>query len=470
MEVEIPNELLEQILEKNSILFAGSGLSASAGFPTWSQLIHEMMRWANKHSIDLGRDKEEFEKLIKENEFLLVAENLRKYLSNDLFRQFMRSTFRDSNKKPSQTHFILTEIPFAAVLTTNYDVLLESAYTVTRGIKPWTYTHADATEIVSLNRQRRFYILKVHGDIDHFDTIVVSQSDYRKLMFNNEAYRHLLRIIFTEKTVFFVGFSLSDPDLLFLLDELEAIFNDQNEGGRTLGKHFALLNTREAGNIRRKSWENNYGIHIIPYEATEGHPEVREILLNISQEISERNVSSTFKKIQSGIHRSNFIIEGSSQRARNLMAERLRDFLRKETRRFSPVMIQVDMERVSEQEFLHEIGKEFLREIASKYLSIGKDEGEEREIKKVTDLEKLIKETTSRFQKANQKQISVVLLLFNATALNFGLKNKEDLHMLLEAPGLELTAIIVAQELDSGGSSEWNISPWDKPYLRTKLE
>jgi hypothetical protein len=467
MKTKIPDKLITEICEGNSTLFAGAGLSASSKLPDWPVMMHGLIKWAEENNRDLKKDKKELERLIKQNEFLLVAEKLKECLGNDLFKQFMYTTFRDDTKKPSRIHAILPDISFAAVLTTNYDVLLETAYTIARGMKPHTYTHTDVAQIIDLNDRKEFYILKMHGDIDNFDTVVVTQNDYRKLMFDNKAYREFLKVIFMTKTVFFVGFSLNDPDLVFLLDELETTFKDN--GRQT--NHYALMNARETGSIQRSNWKDNYGIQIIPYEATEGHPEVYDILSGISARVSLKIASSTFEWIKPGIHGSNFIVEGPSMRAHQLFLEMIRDFLRKDTRKYSPIIVQVNMEQTPEHEFLQKIGQEFSERIAAKYPLVKTTEHKKNAIRNVSDLEKLITDLTSELQKTSQKQISVVLLLTNGDAMNkFGFEVKENLRYLLEASGLGLTAIITAQNLETGASPEWNVSPWNRPYLRKKLE
>lgn len=364
MVMQIPNELIEQIYRGNTVLFVGAGLSVGAGLPTWSQLMHYMIAWAEDRGVDLSGDKPELMQLIKQGRYLVVAEELRERMGDQRFRTLMQTVFRDDTKVPSPVHTVLPEIPFAAVLTTNYDVLLESAYTWFTGVRPRTYTQADTPELADLHKSKEFYILKVHGDIDRIETVVLGRSDYRQAMFANEAYRDFLTTLFLSRTVFFVGFSLTDPDLLLLLDELGTAFKGYG------GFHYALLSTKEAGSIQRRRWERDYGIHIISYKASKGHPEVHALLSVISERVAERIVFDALKTVWRGLPHNHFVVEGPNARARRLFVERLVDTIQKEPRDYSFCVVQLDMEGVSEQMFLPELGARLCQMVKTRYPSI----------------------------------------------------------------------------------------------------
>jgi formylglycine-generating enzyme required for sulfatase activity len=269
---KIPQDLVKDIAGGKCVLFVGAGLSRGAGLPDWPGLMQRMMDWAGDHGVDLAGVKRELKGFIKDGEYLLVAEELRERMGKERFRRFMAEVFRDDKLRPTATHRLLRQVPFSAVVTTNYDVLLEGAYTSKDGGVPRTYTQEDTPELSNLHREDEFYILKLHGDIDRIETIVLGRGDYRQAMFANPAYRDFLTSLFLSKTVFFVGASLTDPDLMLFLDEMRTAFKGY---GRF---HYALMPEEGAGKVQRKRLERDYGIQIIPYAATTGHPEVNQFL------------------------------------------------------------------------------------------------------------------------------------------------------------------------------------------------
>lgn len=278
--MEVPEELVNQIAHGNCILFVGAGLSQGAKLPSWPDLLRQMLDWSEKYGIDMA-DRKEMESYIEGGELLLVADEMRERLSGDDFRRFMVEVFRKSGIKPTKVHMLLPKIPFAAALTSNYDTLLESAYNIANNGTPLhVFTHRDYPELSASLRSSEFYVLKVHGTIDRIETIILGRNDYREVMHANPAYRQYLMALFSTKTVIFLGFGLTDPDLLLLLDELRATFKDYS------GKHFALMSTRDFSGIKKNRFEKDYGIKIIPYTpSTYEHPEVITFLTDLADKV-----------------------------------------------------------------------------------------------------------------------------------------------------------------------------------------
>lgn len=276
----VPRELVDQIARGNCVAFVGAGLSQGANLPGWQELLLQMLDWSEKHGVDLA-DRAELESYIEAGDLLLVAEEMRERLGKDDFRRFMAEIFRKPGLQPTDTHMLLPGIPFTAALTSNYDTLLESAYTLARGgTPPHVFTHADYPELSAALRSGEFYMLKVHGTVDRIQTVILGRSDYREVMHANRAYRHHLMALFSIKTVLFLGFGLTDPDLLPLLEELRATFRDYT------GKHYALMNTWEAPAIKQRRFERDYGIQIIPYmPSAPDHPEVQMFLASLVEEV-----------------------------------------------------------------------------------------------------------------------------------------------------------------------------------------
>jgi hypothetical protein len=278
----IPDDLIEQIYGGNTILFVGPGLSAGVGLPTWSEVLSRMIEWAVENGVDLGDEKKELVHLMEKGHFLIVVEALRSLMGDQLLKVFMLSVFRDSYPRPTPGHLIIPRIPFAAVLTTNYDTILENAYTLSKGVHQPVYTQSDIPALIDHQRNHQFYILKVHGDIDRFETVVLGERNYRQAMFMNRAYYEFLKNLFMTRTILFIGFSPEDLDLLLFLDGLRDLPGDYWRS------HYALLNMTELSSIQRMRWEKNYGIRIIPYEATIGYSGIYEFLVELSQRFAKK--------------------------------------------------------------------------------------------------------------------------------------------------------------------------------------
>lgn len=185
----IPQELIQKIAEDKCIAFVGAGLSAGAGLPLWDKLLEQMIEWSETRHIPL-LDIAELHQLIKEKDFLTVADTVIEQMGDGRFREFMTGLFRRSGLVPTETHKLLPQIRFESLLTTNYDKLIESAYTtVLNGASVPVFTPLDNPELAGALQGNEFHILKTHGTIDRIDSIVLSRHQYRHLMHDKKAYK-----------------------------------------------------------------------------------------------------------------------------------------------------------------------------------------------------------------------------------------------------------------------------------------
>ncbi len=131
----------------------------------------------------------------------------------DVLRRFPAS--------PTPIHRALAELPGSTFLTTNYDVLLEAA------LAAQTNTRPVAVLLSDIDRLRRFtagQVLKLHGDIDHPKTVVLSSEDYFRT--RHTAARvwkeELKKLAKAPSQLLFVGYGYGDIDVLPVLNELRA--------------------------------------------------------------------------------------------------------------------------------------------------------------------------------------------------------------------------------------------------------
>lgn len=289
--MDIPSELLQKIASGDCVVYVGAGLSRGAELPDWPQLLKQMISWSEANGVSLPH-KVDIENAISERKFLLAAEEITEKMGDEKFRLFMSEVFRRPGLKPTIAHELLTQIPFAASLTSNYDKLLETAYIIASGgASLHVFSQRDVPELSNALRTKEFYVLKAHGTVDRIETIVLSRTQYRELMHNNPAYKQFLSSLLSTKTVLFIGFSLSDPDLELVLNELQSAF-----AGYT-GTHYALMDISNMPAFERNRWATDYHIEIITYTPSAGdHPEVREFLQEIKKALPKHILWQTMTR------------------------------------------------------------------------------------------------------------------------------------------------------------------------------
>jgi hypothetical protein len=133
-------------------------------------------------------------------------------------------------KKPSPMLRALAELDFARIITTNYDQLLESALRAA-GKDPRVSiyipkSYSEPTREVYDATPESPAVYKLHGDIDHGESIVVTDEDYINFLLrmrDMEPYAPVppaLKVDVQQCTTLFVGYSLLDYNLRLLFKAL----------------------------------------------------------------------------------------------------------------------------------------------------------------------------------------------------------------------------------------------------------
>ena len=283
----IPVGVVEAIKANKCLLFVGAGLSAGAvrpdgrPLPLWRELLEELIGWAVKNSIINEQYAELISQIILKGDLLKAAQALQNKLNQAQLCEFLDLVFKEVPQ--TKAHCLLPEIPFKAVLTTNYDKLLEGAYTKANdGELPTVFTQKDLAGQAYRIRDDKFYIFKLHGDIDRPDTIVLGSRDYRDLFNKYPEYRDFLKTLFLTHTVLFVGFGDNDPDIDELLNNLSAIFDGNNQ------PHYILLPTGSKNEIEKELLLKDKRLVVIDYSLDEngGHSQVTGFLQDLREQCS----------------------------------------------------------------------------------------------------------------------------------------------------------------------------------------
>ncbi len=270
----LPIDLGDAIKDKRAALFVGAGLSVAAGYPTWKGLIEGLINEAKTGGM---LDPTIGDKLVSAvsdpNKFLPVAQQLSDELGDADFRKRVAKAFDRGARSPTDIHRRLMCVPFCFYVTTNYDKLLEDAFAEVHKRTPDVYNYTDISGFADALWDRRFFILKAHGDVARPSEIVLTRKDYRALVYSNVGYRHLLASIFTNKTVLFLGASMNDPEVAQMLESLHVAFH----GGGV--RHYALIEKSSILDFEVDRWRKDYNVHVLPYVASSAaHPEVLEFV------------------------------------------------------------------------------------------------------------------------------------------------------------------------------------------------
>jgi hypothetical protein len=193
--MDIPDDLAGSIARGDAVLFVGAGLSAAAGLPSWRELLDPLAE-------RIGLPAEQRFDLLKVAQHYANQRGLQALLS------YVIDATATFDKAPTDNHRRLPRLGIRTWITTNYDDLLEQTLRqqrvrFTRIVRDRDLPYASAGMLT---------LIKLHGDRDQPDTIVITQQDYANYFRRFPRVREKLSSLLVDKTFLFVGYSVSDPD------------------------------------------------------------------------------------------------------------------------------------------------------------------------------------------------------------------------------------------------------------------
>jgi hypothetical protein len=193
--------------------------------------------------------------------------------TDDLLRALRKHTRRQvvsaaDEEAMEKRRTLLTEMPFAAILTTNFDDELQGEV-----LDPSTYASL-LRESGSRWVERRFWnrtsrVLKLHGDLRARRGVTLSRRGYRTRLYAEPGYLHVLRSVLLTKTVLFLGFSFTDEYLNELRSEVLAYLAPE---GNTPRYAYALLTDVPA--TMKAHFRDHEAMHVFDY-STNGNADHR---------------------------------------------------------------------------------------------------------------------------------------------------------------------------------------------------
>jgi hypothetical protein len=202
---------LKDSLNKGEVIaFVGAGLSSGAGLPGWYRLISELAQrighelppaqWATGDG------------LIDAAQAYINEQGLHSLV------MFLKDRLDTTGKPPTAAHQALARLPISLVLTANYDDLLERAY---RDAGKRVHIVVRDSDIPFMRRgPDAVNIVKLYGDLDQPDTIVLARQQYEAFFLQRPQMIKLLETELGRSDVLYLGWSHSDPHFNLVSGEL----------------------------------------------------------------------------------------------------------------------------------------------------------------------------------------------------------------------------------------------------------
>jgi hypothetical protein len=207
--------LIQAVRNRQAILFVGAGVSKQLGLPSWNELISEMAK-------QLDYDPAVFQ---SHGGYLELAEFYKiKKTSMGSLRSWMDRTWHTDEARVDtcQTHRSIVALKCPLIYTTNYDRWLEIAFARYQKEFVKIANVGDFTKI----RDGVTQIVKLHGDLDDDSSLVLTESSYFERLAFESPLDIKLRSDSLGKSILFVGYSLTDINIRYLLYKLHRLWSE----------------------------------------------------------------------------------------------------------------------------------------------------------------------------------------------------------------------------------------------------
>lgn len=213
---EVKIGLFSSLYLKNYFLWIGSGFSYNFGFGSWEDVLIKISEEI-EYPLEL-----DVKAPLKAAE-LLCSYSKQKHGYDDLqFNSLVSKSLLELKKDNVSPNWIRRFRAFSPnmIVTTNWDNQLENIYDDLINV----VVRKDKSPQVSSTGKNLF---KIHGDVGRPSSIVVTQSQYFSFQRENTYLNRKIYTLFSEASPIFLGYSLTDPNIGFLYDEVYAHLGEE---------------------------------------------------------------------------------------------------------------------------------------------------------------------------------------------------------------------------------------------------
>ena len=215
------DDLQRNLTTGNVCAFVGAGLSAGAGLPGWYDLIAELSarigyelppaKWATGDA------------LIDAAQAYVNRQGLHALISH------LKDRLDTTGVQPTAAHRALARLPISLVFTANFDDLLERAF---RDAGKRVEVVVKDSSIPFMRRgPDTVNIVKLYGDLDQPDTIVLARQQYESYFLQRPQMVKLLETELVRSDTLYLGWSGSDPYFKLVFGELLSRFGGMMRPG-----------------------------------------------------------------------------------------------------------------------------------------------------------------------------------------------------------------------------------------------
>jgi SIR2-like domain len=282
---DIPIEVLQALEDGELVFFCGSGVSKPAGLPLFGELVKAIYECVHEEMTELEK------KAFKNGEYDRVLTLLERRVDAIQVRSAIATVFAQRFNGNLEIHRDLlrlsrTPAGHPRLVTTNFDDLFHSAGAEQNNIDvgPRLRSPKPATWYTVVHLHGR---LADQTDATHHADLVLTSEDFgQAYMLDGWATRFVVEL-FRNFTIVFVGYSLNDPVMRYMVDALAAA----RSRGEPFKRCYAFTAYEgETANPIEAEWEAK-GVCAIAYKTSPTHHHLYETLKELA-DLQEEGLTS----------------------------------------------------------------------------------------------------------------------------------------------------------------------------------
>lgn len=254
-----PIELLAALAREECVLFAGSGVAASAGFPTWRELLGVLVDEVERGSGEATARALHLQLEAGQSE--LVAQVVSGRLSPEAARRAIRDALALHSPHGSPLLEELRRVRFAGVITDEFSDIVRRAFAVRQPI----VLTSDARDAAGTLRTGRFFVLHAYGSVEFDETLCLSFDDYQRRLDESRDLALFVGALMATRTLLFVGTSLVGVEQFCVASGV------RGSGSR---RHYALVPAQPGFEFEQERLGRRYGVTLLPYDPEPEHAAV----------------------------------------------------------------------------------------------------------------------------------------------------------------------------------------------------
>ena len=212
--VEWPEDLVQACARGDCILFAGAGLSAQAGLPVWQDYVRQLLAMARQESLVTDKVGQSLATSMEHGGADSVADSIALRAWSDprakgLILEHMAKVFRPASGLLPDAHQELAQVPFSAVLTTNFDGLLDKAFAArmpksSSGQESQLFPEHAVLVKEKLSR-KDFFTLHLFGRADVPESVLLSTVQFGEFLSRNLGFSEALASAYVARPFLFLS-------------------------------------------------------------------------------------------------------------------------------------------------------------------------------------------------------------------------------------------------------------------------